>query len=1369
MPPSPTSPDPENDPKLMPSKLDFPVIGIGASAGGLAAVQRLLEALPDETGVAIVVILHLSPKHESNADRILQRSTKMNVVQVAKPLPLEKNHVYVISPRKHLSMNDGYLRLTESERPRGRLVAIDYFFRTLAQVHREHAFAVVLSGTGADGSAGISRIRELGGVTLAQSPDDAEYDQMPREAIATGAVDIVLPLPELAQRIMELTRNARRIVIPAFDSGQLTHEPSDEDEALAAEDALREVISILRAHTGHDFRHYKRATVLRRIERRMQVNAIESLPAYRDFLQSTPTERPALLQDMLISVTNFFRDPEAFESIEQAVLPQLFLGRGNNESVRAWTAGCATGEEAYSIAMLLAEESARHRQGPAIQVFATDIDDAAITRARSALYSTAITPDVATARLSRFFVKEPGDHYRVQKNIREKVLFARHNVLQDPPFSKLDLVSCRNLLIYLNREVQRDVLEMFHFALKPGGYLFLGSSESADAAPRLFTSVDKKNRIYRASDVMRVGVRVGNTNHSNFDLRPSDTPTLPSAGKPLTPLADLHHQLMIQYAPPSILLGGDYSIVHMSEGALRFLRHVGGVPSFSLLTLILPGLRLALRTAVFQCQQGNASAASQPVPIVRDGERYLVAITAKIAPRPEGGDLVLVMFNESKERSDLTTDASQAHDPVVLQLEEELRHTREQLQITVEQSETSSEELKASNEELQSINEELRSATEELETSKEELQSMNEELVTVNHELKLKVEETGKVADDLQNLIASTDIATVFIDRSMCIKRYTPRAIDVFSIIPADVGRSLMDITHRLDYEDLLNDAMETFQSLRSIQREVRSNDGRWYIARMLPYRTTEDRIEGAILTFIDITERRNAEDAVRKHEERMRLVADNADYAIITFELDGTIASWNNAAIRIFGYDEKEAIGQNGDMLLNEADRAKGIFSQQLAIARSTGRAQDENWYLRKDGAAIFCSGTVMPLSQGGMHGFAKITRDATKDKQHERERENLLLAEKASRESAQQAVTMKDEFLATMSHELKHPLNLMLINAELLALTPQVKESEAARRATEVIRTSALSQGQIIDDLLDLSRINTGKLALKLSDFDLNERMHVLAESARDEAMTRGLDLQVELPGEAVEIRADPVRIDQIIWNLINNAIKFTPRGGSIRLALFIDMAQAVLTIRDTGRGIEAGQLEHIFEMFHQVDVSGREAGGLGIGLALVHQLVELHGGTVKADSDGNGKGSAFTVRLPLCSTQAAPQEHRHSSDLRGLRILVVDDSPEILAPFRAVLEIIGASVDAVDNAAEALERLKTETFDILLSDIGMPDMNGYELIREVRALGERGTLKAIAITGFGRTQDELKALQAGFDAHIRKPLAVKALLDVVARLKP
>ncbi|XYJ11826.1 CheR family methyltransferase [Telluria sp. B2] len=1368
---------PPTEPDIVPGSLDFPVVGIGASAGGLPALIQFFENMPANNDMAFVVILHLSPSHPSSAAEILQRATRMPVIQVTSKVQIERNHVYVIAPNHHMSMMDGLLLVDEIERPRGKHVAIDMFFRTLAEVHRERAVAIVLSGTGADGAVGLTRVKEQGGVTLVQSPGDAEHDGMPSAAIRTGAVDFVLPVVDMPQKLVELWNNARIIELPPPGDGEapIAH-VIDGEAGASAEDALHDIISRLLSHTGHDFRHYKRATVLRRIERRLQVRGVQSLPQYRDLLETDPGENKLLLDDMLIGVTNFFRDREAFEALEREILPELFKDKGPTDEVRAWVAACSTGEEAYSMAMLMADQAALMEHPPQFQMFASDIDDHAIDAARSGNYPASIITDVTPARLRQYFNKED-DRYRIRKSLRDRILFASHNLLRDPPFSRLDLISCRNLLIYLNRDVQVRVLQTFHFALKPGGYLFLGSSESADSVSDYFIPVDKKNRIYRARGGGRP-VHYQSPASALYGARLPEVSRVKLPGKRQFSYAELHQRALAQYAPPSAVVDREGNIVHMSEEAGRFLRLAGGEPSRSLLALVLPELRLELRSAMYQATQSEASVECRPIELAEHKDIGTVAMTVRPFRDAEAEtDFLLVVFNRFEQAQDKAAPPRPdgSHDVVLAQLEAELQRKREQLQETIESAEISTEELRASNEELQAINEELRSATEELETSKEELQSVNEELVTVNYELKVKVEETGKANDDLNNLIASTDIATIFVDSGLRIKRFTPRAADLFSIIASDVGRSLLDLTHKLDYDELAEDVSATFDTLRQVEREVRSNDGRYYIVRLLPYRTNEDRIEGAVMTFFDITARRQAEEQARASEARMRMVAESAnDYAIITMDEEGRATSWNKGAEQLFGYTEQEMLGQVFDRLFLPEDREAGVPLDELRRAREDGRAEDERWHLRKDGSRFFCSGVTTPLRNGDMHGYAKIARDVTARERQEQAREHASMArEQAVRSSAESAAALKDEFLAVMAHELRHPLNMININVELLARMPELRHSPTFLRAASIIRNSVMSQAKIIDDLMDMSRVRTGKLSLTMAPVLPEMVVRGIVEVMRADPATQ--DIAIELSGEAegLYVMGDAVRLEQVLMNLLSNALKFTPKGGRVEVHLGREENQVRVDVVDNGQGIAPSFLPHVFDMYGQsMAVTTRSKGGLGIGLALVREIVALHGGRIEACSEGVGKGARFSFWLPLLdrNNAALPGEGGRGEDsMAGLRILVVDDMEEMLLIFKSLLETSGAVVFEATSAAKGLEILEREQVDLLISDISMPEIDGYEFLRRVRRNPKLARLPAIAISGMRRDSDIANARAAGYSAHLGKPVSVERLAAIVHDLLP
>ena len=1351
------------------------MVGIGASSGGIQALLGFFENMPCDVGMAFVIVLHLSPKYESRADEIIQRVTKMRVMQVTAPTAIEKNCVYLISPASNLSMIDGSLQVTHAERPHGRPEAIDLFFRSLAEAHGMRAISIVLSGTGSDGAVGISRIKECAGVTIAQSPEDAEYDEMPRSALATGMVDIVSPVVDMPQKLIELWRNARVIAIPKTEDGQPSGVAQAHSEA--AERALSSILKTLQARTGHDFHHYKRATILRRIERRLQVNAIADLPTYLRFLDTQREESTALLKDLLIGVTNFFRDREAFEALEREVVPKLLASRSVDVKVRAWVVGCSTGEEVYSLGMILSEGAADPESPPGFQLFATDIDERAIQFARSAAYPEAILTDVPPTRLHRFFAKTRG-RYVIAKALRDKVLFASHNILRDPPFSQLDLISCRNLLIYLDRTVQRQVLQTFHFSLRPGGYLFLGSAESAEIADDLFASVDKKNRIYRA--------RVLTTRQSMRALPPIVTQfgsTAQLSVGPPTPMrtrsatTGLHQRVLEHHAPPYVIVDRDAQIVHMSDQAGRFLRYVGGEPTRHLLTLINPDLRVELRAAMFQALRQGQNVDVRHVRFSRGETHSYVDIAVRpYQDNADDTDVVLITFTESQQPAALASadGGVDSLDPLVTRLEGELHLTKEQLQASIEQSSMSNEELKASNEELQAIVEEMRSASEELETGKEELQSVNEELTTVNGELLSKVEETTKANDDLENLLAGTGIATIFLDRDMRIKRYSPSVVSLFNIIDSDIGRPLSDLTHHLKYPQLTADATSSFEDLKLIEREVQTNEGRWLLARLLPYRTADDRIDGAVLTLIDITALRQAQNEARASEDRLKLAAQATnDYAIIVQDPEGVIVTWNQGAERVFGYSASEAVGQPIDLIFIPDERAAGIPLMERQQAAAAGRADDDRWHMRKDGTQIYCRGVVTPIDTDSFKGYAKIARDDTDKKGAENQQQLQLTLERAIRTQAEESNRLKDEFFAVLSHELKNPLNLIHVKAELLTRLPIAKEIVPVQEAAEAIQRSVISQAKIIDDLLDLSRVRTGKLALQFEPVDLAAVLRAVVDASLEDATLNGISLSVSGIDAPRVVQADAVRFEQMLWNVVRNALKFTPRGGRVDVSLSREDGFACVEVADTGRGIASEFLPKIFDMFSQAEGGGRrDRGGLGIGLSLVKQLAEMHGGRIEAESAGLGLGARFRLWLP--ERYYSFYERRSSEPveprlLKGLRILLVDDALDGLEAFQTLLELEGAHVHAVESAELALAAASTKDFDLVLSDIGMPTMNGYELIAELRKAPRTAGLPAVALTGFGREQDIARAMDAGFNAHIGKPVTLNALLDAIGRSLP
>ncbi|MDP3699899.1 MAG: chemotaxis protein CheB [Hylemonella sp.] len=974
-----------------PAVSGFPIVGIGASAGGLAAFEAFFSGMPADIdpGMAFVLVQHLAPDHESLLPDLIQRYTRMQVFLVVDGMAVQPNCAYVIPPNHDMAFINGTLQLLTPSAPRGQRLPIDYFFSSLAQDQGERAIAIVLSGTGSDGTLGLRAIKDGGGMVMAQSPDTTEFDGMPRSAIDTGLVDYQLPPAQMPAKLMayvaQVFGKARRAQVPP---------------AHGIDGALKKIFLLLRAQTGHDFTHYKPSTIHRRIERRMAVHEVASMDSYVEHLQKNPAEVEALFRDLLIGVTNFFRDPEAFAALEAKVIPLLFADKPADAVIRVWITACSTGEEAYSIAILLQEYLHAHKLGHRVQIFATDMDSRAVATARAGVYPAGIADDITPARLARFFTAESdGSAYRIHKSIRDMLVFSEHDLIKDPPFSRLDLISCRNLLIYLDKDQQRKLITVFHYALRQGGVLFLGASESVGDLVDLYSVLDAKSKLFQRKEDFQGPQRAA---LGRF-LRPMSTEpahaALPQAAAKAAvsaklPLRELTEQALLrQLVPAGALVNDKGDILYLHGRTGMYLELVPGEAGINnILKMAREGLRRELTTALHKAVVSKQPVRANGLSVKTNG--HFTSVNLTISPvavgAAVGGEpaLYLVILEDvpvpepGQEVSPVPAGqaASQPVDARITALQQELRAKEEYLQAANDELESSNDELRSANEEMQSVNEELQSTNEELETSKEELQSVNEELATVNTELQTKVFDLSRANNDMNNLMAGTGIGTVFLDHDLRILRYTPATNAIINLIPGDVGRPIAHVVSNLSkYDNLVADVQAVLDTLVPREVDVQSRAGAWYTMRILPYRTLDNVIEGAVLTFIDITEVVRTRESLREANELLRLavVVRDANDAVTVQDLDGHVLAWNPAAVRMYGWTEAEALVMHARDLVPE-DLRTGALEQLQQLSRAEVLAPFQTRRLTRDGrtVAVWITASALVNEAGKVYAIATTER---------------------------------------------------------------------------------------------------------------------------------------------------------------------------------------------------------------------------------------------------------------------------------------------------------------------------------------------------------------------------------------------------------
>jgi two-component system, chemotaxis family, CheB/CheR fusion protein len=896
----------------------FPIAGIGASAGGLEALEQLLGNIPANSGLAYVVIQHLDPTQKGMLPELLQRVSKMTVFQAKDNMVVKPNCVYVIPPNKSMSILNGALHLFEPLEIRGLRLPVDFFLQSLAIDRRALSIGIILSGMGSDGSAGLQAIKENDGIVMVQDPATAKFDSMPRNAINSVVADIIAPANELHQRLMLFLKQ-----MPILKT-QFNLEAKDKS-------ALDKIIILLRTHTGNDFSLYKKNTLYRRIERRMGVHKIDKIASYIPFLQENPKEIEILFKELLIGVTNFFREPAAWEKLCHAILPEIIVNLPAGSNLRAWVAGCSTGEEAYTLAIIFKEalETTTHRN-VSLQIFATDLDNDAIEIARKGLYPINIASDITPERLKRYFIKTE-DGYRVSNDIREMVVFAQHNIIMHPPFTKIDILSCRNLLIYMDAELQKKILKLFYYSLNNNGIMLLGSSETVGPNINLFETLDPKLRIYERSngaqepDLLNFPSAFAHGKPSKIRNQPLVVPT-----DNIQSLAD--QILLQQFSPPGVLVNVAGDILYISGRTGKYLEPAAGKANLNIFAMLREGLRNEFPLAFHQAIRKRETVVLRNLKVGVNGNTQMVNITIRCIDKPvQLAGTVMIVFADVPDNTDLKPTAKstrkQSASSKELELERELQNIREEMQSSVEEMQASQEELKSANEELQSSNEELQSTNEELTSSKEEMQSLNEELQTVNAELQAKVDDFSRVDNDMKNLLNSTDIATLFLDEDLNIRRYTLQATKIFKFIKSDIGRPFTDQVSDLIYPEMANDALEVLNTLVFKEKQIPGKDGQWFSIRIMPYRTFDDRIDGLVITFINITELKRSEEKLNESEQMMGLLFDASKDVIIKLSTSLKVLEFNQQAANVFGITRSEAISKDFvETYVHESVRKKAV-----------------------------------------------------------------------------------------------------------------------------------------------------------------------------------------------------------------------------------------------------------------------------------------------------------------------------------------------------------------------------------------------------------------------------------------------------------
>jgi two-component system CheB/CheR fusion protein len=1334
--------------RVRPQNDSLLVVGLGASAGGLEAVRKLLATLPAHTGMAFVLIQHLDPTHKSMLVDLLSRDTAMKVLQASDGMSIRPDCLYVIPPQADLSVDSGVLRLSQPPALRGPHLPFDFFLRSLAESYGERAVCVVLSGAGADGSVGLRAVSEKGGLVIAQDPGETAFDGMPRSAIATGAVDLVLPTKKIPRALI------RRRRYPHLGAARKRAPPDDQ-----ADKSLTLIIELLRSQSSQDFTGYRKATVARRIQRRMDLAGIKEVDDYIKTLRRDGTELGLLAKDLLIHVTRFFRDPAAHEALAKAVIPEMVRRHAADRPIRIWVPGCSTGEEAYSLAMLFTEELASAAQSSKLQIFASDLSPDVVARGRNGVFPEAIKTDVSAERLARFFTREDYG-YRVCRELRDSIVFTVQDLLTDPPFSCLDFISCRNLLIYLRPEEQEKVLSLFHFALQKDGVLSLGTSETVGKLTDRFEQVPNTVRVYR-----RIGAseRQGRTLAPNIGefARPLWQSPGAQAESKRRGLGGFAQQLLLEtYAPAAALVSRGHQGLYFFGPIDRYLRVAVGEQNRLLPAMLRDGLAGKFQAAVRQASSDHAPVTVHGARVKRNGGYVLVSMSVRPV-RHDGEDLVLVSFVDEPERANVVTVESPAETSRTEQLDQELENARQDLDSTISELNASNEQLTALNEEAVSLNEEFRSTNEELETSREELQSLNEELTTTNCHLRESLEQQRKSSTDLHNILNSSQIAILFLDADLRVRFFTPDAAPLFSLIASDLGRPLADLAIRFIGVDLLADARSVLTNVTSIQREIKSASGLWYLCSISPYRTETDRFDGVVINLADISDVKAGEERLLSARAYTSAVIDTIREPMVVLDGELRIEAASESFYGLFGGN----LAENTGRLLTSLETYHldtPVFRAFLDGKRATGEG------------AVSCEITIDrgPLEQrtllataesipGAIAATDRILVSFNDVTDLKRAAQDLV-----TKQSAEVANLGKSRFLAAASHDLRQPLQtLSLLQG---ALRQRIRDKQSLALIAKADRTlSAMSA--TLNALLDINQLEAGVIRPKLTDVLISEILGVFKSEFAELATLKGLRWRVVSCG--LTVRSDRHLLEEVIRNLLSNAVRYTD-AGTILLGCRRQGHDVRIEVWDTGIGIAADQIPHIFQEYRRATDLVRP-GSLGLGLAIVQQLAEVLGHPVGVRST-IGKGSVFSIEVPAAPAVSGVRicGSEKPSDGGTIRragtILVLEDDELVSEAIKLFLERDGHLVFTVATGEDALKQVTKLALrpDLVISDYNLAGtMTGVRAATGLRkVLGSQ--LPVVILTGDVRVAVLNDIAKHGYVSR-QKPLAAEELLEEVQRL--